>query len=90
MITPSRGWACWIADGDDGLPILKVRRGDTSDIGLGNATDPTITLVRFDQTTNPAGGFGGHGKVVNEAGEIVLRMSFNQNATGGFLLEASP
>ncbi|MFT5105485.1 MAG: hypothetical protein ACI8XO_004703 [Verrucomicrobiales bacterium] len=76
----------WMDDGNDGLPILKMRRGDTSDIGLGNATDPAVTLVRFDKTTNSAGGSGGHGKVVNDAGEIVVRMSFNQNSTGAFVL----
>jgi len=80
----------WMDDGTAGLPILRVREGDTSDIGLGNPTNPAVSLISIDTTTNSAGGSGGRGKVVNDAGEIVVRMSFNQNTTGTFVLEAVP
>jgi hypothetical protein len=86
----NNNYGLWMDDGSNGLPILLAREGDKVDLGLATATIPRITFASFDKTTNSAGGSGGHGKVLNDAGDIIVKASFNQNSSGVFVIPGTP
>jgi hypothetical protein len=81
--TLSNNYGLWLDDGTDGIPLLRVREGDTLSFGGQN---PAITVLAIESTANVVGGSGGHGMVLNDSSEVVLRISTNLNSSGTFVL----
>ncbi len=81
--TLSNNYGLWLDDGTDGIPVLRVREGDTLSFGGQN---PSITVLSIEGTTNVVGGSGGHGMVLNDFSEVALRISTNLNTSGAFVL----
>ncbi|MFT5854889.1 MAG: VCBS repeat-containing protein [Verrucomicrobiales bacterium] len=75
----------WLArDASDVAPVLVLRRGDKFDI---DGEEHTVSNIQLDAQSNPGGGTGGYGRVINDSGEILLNLSLNKNKSGLFKLE---
>jgi hypothetical protein len=75
----------WLArDASDVAPVLVIRRGDKCDI---DGLEHVVNNIRLDTQSNPGGGTGGYGKVINDSGEILLNLSLNRNKSGLFKME---
>ncbi|MFT5410676.1 MAG: hypothetical protein ACI9NC_003409 [Verrucomicrobiales bacterium] len=68
-------------------PVLVLRRGDLLDIG---GLSHKVSNIKIGAQSNPGGGMGGYGKVINDNGEILLYLSLNRNKSGLFKLEVAP
>lgn len=84
----TNNFGLWLDNGVFGVPVLKVREGDTVNLGLGGKA--AVTVLYIDKTTNALGGAGGHGKVLNDLGEMILRASFDNNSSGALMLPVAP
>ena len=75
----------WMDGGNDGVPLLRCREGDHVD--LGGAETAVVIGATFDATVNAAGGWGGHGKILNGSGELIIRANYSYtNQTSGALI----
>ncbi|MFT5105454.1 MAG: hypothetical protein ACI8XO_002910 [Verrucomicrobiales bacterium] len=79
----SNDFGLWLDKGSERAAELVLREGDKFPLA---ADERTVTFIGFDQTTNAAGGTGGYGRVVNDSGEIMLRLSLDGNLSGLFIL----
>jgi hypothetical protein len=70
-VTEGNDFGVWMDRGDLDVPELVLREGDVVDLGGDNLAD--LFLLQLDPTTNAFGGNGGHGKVVNDMGELIGR-----------------
>ncbi len=84
--TSSNNHGLWLDPGSAGFPILRIREGDTLD--LGEAQPRTIVALAMDRTTNNSGGAGGHGRVIGAAAEVALNLTLNFNGGGAFVVPA--
>jgi hypothetical protein len=67
----------------DPAPLLVMRRSDTFDY---DGTMYTVAGIKFSVESNPGGGTGGYGRAVNDAGEIILNLTLDNNKSGIFVL----
>ncbi|MFT5411253.1 MAG: VCBS repeat-containing protein [Verrucomicrobiales bacterium] len=75
----------WLArDSSDVAPVLVMRRGDNFDI---SGEEHVVSNIKLNAQSNPGGGTGGYGKVINDSGEILLNLSLNKNKSGLFKMQ---
>ena len=75
----------WLArDSSDVAPVLVMRRGDNFDI---SGEEHVVGNIKLNAQSNPGGGTGGYGKVINDSGEILLNLSLNKNKSGLFKMQ---
>ena len=74
----------WRDDGAaDPALVLVIRKGDT----LGEST---VNSVNIDYVANAVGGTGGYGRVLNNGGTAVMRLSLSGGSSGVFTLPGTP
>ena len=72
--TEDNDFGVWMDRADLGVPELVMREGDVVDVG--GDYPAKLFLVELDKTTSDLFGSGGHGKVVNDAGELIGRATY--------------
>jgi hypothetical protein len=73
----------WLDEGVELDAALVLRKSDTFDLG---EDERTITSIGFDYTANSAGGTGGYGRIINDSGDVMLKLSLNGSLHGLFML----
>jgi len=81
-----RATGVWLDRGDGPAPQLMLRRGDQIEVEPGEPQ--LITLLRLDAQNNAYGGSGGYGRLLNDNGQLLVRLSLTDNLSGVFLAEA--
>jgi len=71
----------------DPVPLLAMRRGDTFDLA---GEEHSVVGIKISVERNTGGGTGGYGRSINDAGQIVLNLSLNNNKSGIFVLGGAP
>jgi len=80
--TTSTNNGVWLDKGlPDVAPLLVLRRGDIFNLG---GVDHTVTNTSLEAQSNAGGGTGGYGRVISDSGEILLKVSLNNNRSGLF------
>ena len=77
----------WLDEGPDRAAELVLRRGDSFELG---ENERAIAEIAFEVTANAAGGTGGYGRIINDAGQGMLRLSLDGNLSGLFILGEEP
>ena len=80
-VDPTNSRALWVADADGRLE-LALRSGDVIDV---RGEGKSVTGISFHQGINSAGATGGHGAVMNDAGQAILHLFYN-GGEGVFLI----
>ena len=50
----------------------------------------TINSITFEDTTNAQRGSGRYGRILNDAGSFIVRLSFSNNSSGVFRIDNTP
>jgi len=73
----------WVDKGPELTAELVLRKSDTFDL---EKEERIVTAIGFDYTTNAFGGTGGYGRIINDSGDALLKLSLDGNLSGLFVL----
>ena len=64
---------------------LVLRKNDKFEL---DGKERTITAIDFGPTTNGSGGTGGYGRIINDSGDVMIKLSLDSSLSGLFMLES--
>ena len=85
-VTGSNNSALFIDRGPQAVPEMVLRKGDSIEIAEG--VTRIVLGISIDIAFHPPGGIGGPGRVLNDHGDIVVRLILNSGSSGVFFIPA--
>jgi hypothetical protein len=77
----------WYQGEGDPAARLVLRRGDR--FGLDSGEMRSVAAIKLEAQTNPYGGSGGYGRLLDDSGRLLLHLLLSHNVSGVFLLDPS-